>query len=103
MNPAEPLATWAIWLLVNIGIWRTLYWNVTESVSMSLRELSVGTTQKRLARSRASVDTHLRSVVKFCVVQIFEILCVFFFFLSRECFICTVVCGPVSMIVDEPD
>ena len=53
---------------------------------MSLRELSVGTTQKRLARSCASVDTHLRSVVKFCVVQIFETLCVFFFFFLKGVF-----------------
>ena len=56
------------------GIWRTLCWNDTVNISMSLRELSVG------ARPFASVDTPCEkcSQVLRCAVSV--ILCVFFVF-----------------------
>ena len=51
----------------------------------------------------ASVDTHLRSVVKFCLSQFCDF--VHLFLSSSEGFICTVVasCGRESLIVDQFD
>ena len=85
---SDALDTWLLILVFSVTTWIlrkfscicwSLCWHHTEEISMSVRDLRVGKTQKRSVHLCASIISYLRSVVKFSDTQFHDFVRLFRF------------------------